>query len=378
MKPSNNAKTCLFEHSKAKVDLYSQYLSVYLNILSRVAGIESIYIFDMMCGEGIYENGMKGSALSALDKISEFCSANPDRKTPIEIWLNDPSTSEIEPDKNKIDRVQSFAEAVALPDWVKIRYFGLDFAEIYPDVLETIRTHKKSRGLVFIDPNGYRNTKPQQIRALLEGGNSEVLLFVPASFLYRFMSIADDPEFAASAAIKEFIFELYSQKPPVFSTVNDFVKDVKCKFQEYLNDLNIYVDTFTIERDQTNLYCLYFFTSSLRGFQKMLEVKWKMDDQRGKGFRINKTDDLFPDIEINEYPVKVLAYLKSKPYRTNSDLRHFGYTHSYLPQHTKQAIDSLRQKGIRIEVSALDNKPVKLHSYYLHDERRTVAIRVED
>jgi three-Cys-motif partner protein len=377
MKTSNNAKTNLFDHSKAKVSLYSQYLSVYLNILSRATGIDAVYIFDLMCGEGVYEDEERGSAIAALEEIRNFCNSNTELTTPIEIWLNDPSQSEIEPEMKKIERVRLYSEKIVMPDRVKIKYFDRNIDELYPEVLKIIISNKKSRSLVFIDPHGYRNTKPQQIRALLECGNSEVLLFMPASFLYRFISIAEDPTFAASEALRNLVFELYSQKPPPFSSVEGFIEGLKEKFQSYLSDLNIYVDTFTIERDPTNLYCLYFFTSNFRGFQKMLEVKWKLDHQRGKGFRLDKTGDLFSVVEVNQYPEKLLDYLKSKPYCTNIELRLFGYKRGYLPKHTKEALEALCNNGIHLEISSLDNKPLDRKTYHLNSEDRLISISIK-
>ena len=64
-----NTQTKLYPHSEAKVLLYQYYLSVYLNILHRVSFIEQIYIYDLFAGEGIYDNGKKGSSVLAVETI---------------------------------------------------------------------------------------------------------------------------------------------------------------------------------------------------------------------------------------------------------------------------------------------------------------------
>jgi hypothetical protein len=47
-------KTNLLEHSEAKVKLYGTYLAKYLNILARSRYVEKVFLFDLLCGEGIF------------------------------------------------------------------------------------------------------------------------------------------------------------------------------------------------------------------------------------------------------------------------------------------------------------------------------------
>ena len=68
-KSSPNAQTNLLEHSEAKVRLYEEYLSAYLSVLGEVSTIQKVFLFDLLCGEGVYENGEKGSPIIALDVL---------------------------------------------------------------------------------------------------------------------------------------------------------------------------------------------------------------------------------------------------------------------------------------------------------------------
>src|SRR6266545_4179574 len=92
-----NPKTHLLEHSKAKVELYGLYLEKYLNILSRTPSVEKIFIFDLLCGEGIYEKGEKGRPIIALEKVKEHYVFNKLSCPNMTIWFNDIGMSEIEP-----------------------------------------------------------------------------------------------------------------------------------------------------------------------------------------------------------------------------------------------------------------------------------------
>ncbi|MBK7882939.1 MAG: hypothetical protein IPJ81_03330 [Chitinophagaceae bacterium] len=51
----------MLEHSKAKIELLEKYLQKYLNIISNDGFTNKINLFDLFCGEGIYENGGEGS-----------------------------------------------------------------------------------------------------------------------------------------------------------------------------------------------------------------------------------------------------------------------------------------------------------------------------
>ena len=73
MTANSDAKVVMLEHSEAKVSLYRAYLATYLSILSRVPSIQRIFLFDLMCGEGIYANGGKGSPVIATEVINPSC-----------------------------------------------------------------------------------------------------------------------------------------------------------------------------------------------------------------------------------------------------------------------------------------------------------------
>lgn len=50
----------LKSHSKAKVTLYKTYLARYLNIIARNKYVGKIYLYDLLCGKGKYDDGEDG------------------------------------------------------------------------------------------------------------------------------------------------------------------------------------------------------------------------------------------------------------------------------------------------------------------------------
>ena len=66
-----NVKTNLLNHSEAKVKLLNEYLKRYLNIISNNDYTDNINIYDLFCGQGIYDDGGEGSPIVALKQVKE-------------------------------------------------------------------------------------------------------------------------------------------------------------------------------------------------------------------------------------------------------------------------------------------------------------------
>ena len=150
---------------------------------------------------------------------------------------------------------------------------------------------------------------------MLENRNAEVLLWLPTAQMYRFAGSSS----TGVEPLREFLMELFGGVIPQFASDYDFIQKLRIKFQEYLTDLKVFTNTFTLERDPTNVYCLFFFTTHVKGYEKMLTAKWDMDKEHGKGFKIEKNPSLFSEIELSGYEQKLRAFIESGK-RTNHDL----------------------------------------------------------
>lgn len=369
-----NPKTYLLEHSEAKVNLYGRYLSVYLNILHRAQFVKRIFVFDLFCGEGIYENGAKGSPIIALDCIRNHYFANQNSCPNMTVWFNDNGMSEIEEGVSKVDRVKKISKTIFKPDNVKLEFHQENYEDIFPRAIESVAQTKDAKGLFFIDPFGYKAIKPDDIRRMLASGKTEVFLWLPIAQMYRFADSAVRLGFPGSEPLKTFLVELFGRTIPDFQSAQDFIEQLKARFRVYLKDLNVFVDTFILERDASNVYCLFFFTRNVRGYEKMLEAKWAADPSHGKGHSLEKTISLFDEAELSGYHQKLLAFIESADYRTNTELYLFGLENGFLPKHTKGTLEKWKKQGTEFEVLSLDGKPVR--GYYIeHNAERRVAFR---
>jgi three-Cys-motif partner protein len=370
-----NPKTSLLEHSEAKIELYGRYLSVYLNILHRAGFVKRIFVFDLFCGEGIYENNAKGSPIIALDCIRNHYYSNKNSIPNMTVWFNYIGKSELE-DGYKVDRVQRISETLTIPSNVDVRFFKRNYREIFPEAIELVEQTRDAKGLFFIDPFGYKIIKPLDIRKMLEIGNTEVLLWLPIAQMYRFAGSVIENQFPGSDPLRDFLKDLFGNNIPNFRSAYDFVDQLKGRFRAYLKDLNAYVDIFFLERDATNVYCLFFFTRNIKGYEKIIETKWQIDKEHGRGFTIEKTQSFFSEIELSGYKQKTQAFIESADYRTNTELYFFGLENGFLPKHTKSVLDAFTKSGLIVEVVSLDGTPAK--GYYLGDMNRRVGISINE
>lgn len=369
-------KTTLLEHSKAKVRLYGKYLSAYLSILSQVHSVKKIFLFDLLCGEGRYENGAKGSPLIALDILKRLYSENSNTRLNMEIWFNDLEDSKIEQGISKVNRVRKISKEYSLPPQIALNFYQKNYSEILPQAIKEVENGENSKGLFFIDPYGYKVVKPIDIKNILACGNTELLLFLPVAYMYRFVVLATQSDENSVEPLKDFLIELFGSNIPKFASVYVFIDELKKHFRDYLSDHKVYVDTFTIERDSSNVYCLFFFTSSQKGYEVMLQTKWQVDPARGKGFIQEKTLSFLNEVTISGYSQKLEEFILSNNYRSNQEVFEFGLKNGFLPKHSNEIIQTLRERYIGFEIFSLDEKAIRGSYSYIGNDDRKVGIRI--
>ncbi len=212
-----NAKVEMLEHSEAKVELYSKYLAIYLNILSRVSYVKRIFLFDLFCGEGVYQNNLKGSPLAALEVIKNHYYAHNHTCPDITLWFNDNGLSKIESGVYRVDRVKRLADQSFVPSNVNIEYYKDDYEKALTSALKKFKETQNAKALFFLDQYGYKDVKPEHIRDILATGDSEALIFLPISFLYRFAEKSAHPDFLGGKPLRDLLIKLFGGHIPTFS-----------------------------------------------------------------------------------------------------------------------------------------------------------------
>lgn len=349
----------MLEHSKAKIKLLSLYMDRYLNILNQSRYTSDIHIYDMFCGEGIYEDGGEGSPVIFLKKTKEiFYQSKGKEKMPTRFHCH---FNDI--DESKLEKLKSIIETKSLYNLKvgSLEITAKDYRQILAETIDELETLKQKKAFIFIDPYGYKNIKAEDIRKLLKSENSEVLLFLPTQFMFRFEK-KNTPE-----SLKRFISELVPEEEwPRSQTGLDFIENLLDKFRDFLGE-DYFVDSFIIARDVNQYFCLLFFTSHIRGFEKMLEAKWKIDKEEGRGWKYRMDNDLFASQEktpkTDKLKSKLSSYLQEE--RTNSELYQFCLHQGHETKHITSILRDFELQG-RLRKTLEDGSTARKNAFYIN------------
>lgn len=353
---NKDSKKNLLNHSEVKVRLLSEYLKRYLNIIANDGFTQKIKIYDLFCGEGIYENDGEGSPLVIMRAVKELHSVNIaklNRIPSIDCYFND-----IDP--RKVEKVEKaiLAKSLYYSNFGNLEFDKLDYQNAVKKLQNNLTLSKNEKAFIFIDPYGYKHIKASDIKALLLNGNSEVLLFLPTQFMYRFDSNGT-PE-----ALKDFIEEIVEYKEWNESQdVWRFIEQLKNAFANYLGN-RFFVDTFTIQKDPQTVFCLFFFSSHIKGFEKMLEAKWKIDNEEGKGWEYKENQiGLFVTQKTNPLEKKLIEFLTEKK-RTNAEIFEFTLRCGFRATHTVDVFKSLQKNG-KLLVEPKKDEKLRKGAFYI-------------
>jgi three-Cys-motif partner protein len=367
-----DVKKNLLDHSQAKIKLLGEYLKRYLNIICNDGYTREIKIFDLFCGEGVYENDGEGSPMVIMRAIKDihFLNSAKSKNIPkINTFFND-----IDP--KKTDKVKKAIKSKSLyyEEFGNVNISNLDYIDYLNQLTPRLNKLSNEKAFVFIDPYDYKNIKISQIIELIKNKKSEILLWLPTQFMYRFESNG------TPTALKDFITEIVPFNEWKSSdNVWKFVEQLRNGFQNAVGE-EYFVDHFTIQKDKCTVFCLFFFTPHIKGFEKMLEAKWEIDTEQGKGWEYSGNQpSLFHENKTNTLETNLFNYLKSGG-KTNSQLYEFTLRQGFLPKHTNEILYNHQKQGgldVLLENGISARKKAFYISYkYFRDEKSKVMIKL--
>ena len=348
-----DVKSNLLSHSQAKVKLLGDYLYKYISIISNDRYTEKINLYDLFCGPGLYDDGGEGSPLVILRKINNSFQASYTKTPKIDCYFNDYSEDKITALRSTVKNNKKYQNKYG-----STKYASVDYLNMIENLPQHIPTQKNQKSFVFIDPYGYKEVRASHIKSILSSKNSEVLLWLPTQHMYRF-SDNGTPE-----SLHKFTEELTDyRKWKESDSVWKFINQLKNGFRNFLGS-EIFVDTFTIQKEPQTVFCLFFFTSHIKGYEKMLETKWNIDTEFGQGWEYSgNTPTLFAEHKTNALAEKLVSYLKD--YRSNGDLYNFTLEHSYLPKHTYEILMDWQECSM-ITIEEYEGTRANKNAFYLN------------
>lgn len=371
MKKNVNAKINLLEHSQAKLALYERYLKKYLAILGVTRWISKINIYDIFCGTGVYQNNKIGSpiiAVNCVKEIQDFLKKISTQRKKVVITINDGNPENVSNVKNVLENEISNCE---------LRFFNSDAKEMFERVITDIKKQEATeRNLLFIDPYGYKEIHKDDLYALLANEKTEILLFLPISFMYRFKRVAvTDFDNPAYEQLRRFIYDFFEADHPIRMGADIDVFHFIDHLKNALSFGNKFFSTFHyIQRNRGNYFALFFITHSILGYEKILEAKWELDEAEGRGFMLpQKQMSLFAEEDIDRQRIiakqklekLVLQYLAKTNDKTNVDLYGFVLRNEFLPKHCNEILRELQNEGRLSVLSIKTKKLARKGAFYI-------------
>lgn len=356
MAKKHSTSNRLDPHSRAKAELIRHYVGVYLNILERAPGVSAVHILDLLCGEGLYGDGNKGTALQIVETVREHHYANGRSENRVRVRLNDLGQSDVETGRSKIERVEeACASQVAhLPSHIAVEFSCDDAVRV---AIQELRKHPPRpdlRRLFVIDPTGYSQFRIEDVVRLMSWPNVETLLFIPVPHLYRFSRNAVE-----GSSLDQIIRFLWGDCVPGgnFATFREeLIERISIKMGP-----DVYTTPIWIEKTKNQEHLLLHFTKSLRGLEKMVDEAWKLDPTRGKGFRADAGQgDLFSP--ATGFSVDLLRFISVPGGRSNEEIAVFTFTRQYRSKHAGEVLKAAMKQG-RVRRLEKDGTPAK--GFYL-------------
>ena len=370
-------------HSKAKVEFYKTYLERYVAILCQSQYIRHIRLYDVFCGMGVYEDGGKGSPVVAYDTIKGIYEAHHIvNNTDITLTVND-----ISPER--IAKVNDYI-ASHKHSYCTVRSFNLDINQLFEKIVPEINaTPSDTRNLVFIDPYGYKEIKKELLLGLMKNGYTEVILFLPISHMQRFThaAIQDEDSISQYEPLRNFVYSFFPDENHPIRQNTVKAKDYIQYIADALKFGNQYFATsYYIERDNANYFALFFMSSNIFGFEKILETKWKLDEEHGGGFKLpESTNNLFAEefaLEAkNENARKLKGILEAALKRplTNKDVYELVVRNEFLPKHANEVLKEIQNTNHKFKVIEYSTgKRARKNAFYLqHNSQPIVIMQIE-
>lgn len=345
-----------YEHSDIKVKLLRLYLEKYINILALAKGVHTVEVYDLFCGEGIYNNGKEGSPVIILKLIKEiYFKSRKNSNVVFNCNFNDYNQQKTIKLSNYIAK-----KKLHYPEIGSLNFFNEDY-QVLKDRITNESNVKGVKRFVFIDPYGYKNISVGDIKGLLSDKNTEVLLFLPTQFMYRFEK-KSTPE-----SLYNFLTEVMPKEEKGMSSSGvDFIHNLRDGFGDKLKGKH-FVDSFIITRNLNEFFALFFFTSHLYGFEKFLEAKWNIDEEEGRGWSPKFEEmDLFSNIEVeaktDKFEEKLITFLSRS--RSNVELHHFTIENRHLTTHAVQILKRIQNTNNLI-INNIDNSKPRRGAFYI-------------
>jgi len=103
--------------------------------------------------------------------------------------------------------------------------------------------------------------------------------------------------------------------------------------------------------------------------QKILEVKWELDNITGKGYSMGQDSlndqIIFPGFQLDQFEKELKTFFKNKSTISNLDIYYFTIMKEHLPKHTNELLKKWQNEEILTVIEIAKNKLARKNSFYI-------------
>lgn len=344
--PIHNFYSNQTDITAAKIKLYHGYIGTY--IIKVLMKFGKCAVADLFCGPG--KNGAEnGSPLALLEQAEKMLTSDTLKRLhpypEVSILFND-----IEPDH--IANLTAELSRLALPREIRLETpTSKHFREILTGNSMLLRSPRPK--FFFLDPFNYSDVTMDDIKLLIDSPYTEVLLFLPAFFAYRFAGVETEEK------TKRFLESFTTRGIADYEDFDDFIGSIKEKLKTSLGIE--FVRPIILDGGQQK-NTLFFLSKSIHGMLVMNEVIWE-DAYDGKRVMVKEQEGepgLFTKQALEvatpalvTFERVLLEEMRSRKRMTNVDVIRFTIKEGFLPRHAE---DIIKKHHERFSIVITDGK----------------------
>ncbi len=350
----------------AKLEIFEDYAEAWMPAFV-MQGKPKICIFDFFAGTGYDMDGVAGSPIRILEKITHFLGSIFQKGVKVHVYLN-----EFEPDKRLQQKFAQLQKACKeyldqhkdLASAIELHLFNEDCEELLPKLMPTI---EKYPSLVYLDQNGVKFLSNKYLLALEKMRETDFLYFVSSSYIARF---GNTPEFRMHIN-----FDLDEAKQKGYRFIHcSIIEQLRRKLP---NGTELRLYPFSILKG-ANVYGIVFGTTHPLAVDKFLTLSWKRNELNGEAdFDLHQDKkkpqmSFFDDNKLTkreQFKQNVRSKILSGEITDNFGLLEYAYDQGHIGSH---AAEVLREMKKRKEVDFEGYSPLVTYENVYKTKKRTV------
>ena len=329
-----------------KLEIFEQYLQVWLPTFLYSPFEGNIQIWDFFAGQGYDMEGIEGSPIRILHVIAKFKEDIKRTNKKIQVIFN-------ELDKRKYELLQSFVKDYLkqmedLDAYVYIHIENKRFDVLFQEKENRLRA---GNNLIFIDQNGVKEVSESVFAKLCKLRRTDFMFFISSSYFKRFgeefkkLHPKLDIEKIAKTEYKKIHLQVHEL------------------FQIYAKESNqeMFLFPFSIQKKLEkgfNIYGLVFGAKHIAAAVKFLEIVWKKNPINGNAdYDIEEERKSAGQVDLftgEPKPTKVAKFqedletlILNKTLKTNIEVFLFTYKSGHVSEHAQKVVEKLK-KGKKI------------------------------